>query len=72
MDIKTARKAKGWTQAQLAAQMKVTRGAVAQWEMAQGTRPDPARALLLTRLLPLLRFEHIYPARNDDQGRAAA
>lgn len=67
MDIKTARKAKGWTQAQLADQMKVSRGAVAQWEMAKGTRPDPANAMVLTTLLPGLSFADIYP-----QGRAAA
>lgn len=69
MDIKTARKAKGWTQQQLAEALKVTRGAVAQWEMVAGTRPDPAKAMTLMQLLPGLRFEHIYPAQ---QGRAAA
>ncbi|TPG50685.1 XRE family transcriptional regulator [Rhodanobacter glycinis] len=67
MDIKTARKAKGWTQSELADHMNVSRGAVAQWEMVKGTRPDPARAMLLTTLLPGLKFEHIYP-----QSRAAA
>jgi transcriptional regulator with XRE-family HTH domain len=69
MDIKTARKAKGWTQQQLADALNVTRGAVAQWEMADGTRPGARNGMELTRLLPGLRFEHIYPV---DQGRAAA
>lgn len=68
MDIKQARKAKGWTQQQLADQLKVSRGAVAQWEMQEGTRPDPANAVNLTRLLPGLKLEHIYAV----QGRAAA
>lgn len=69
MNIRTARKAKGWTQQQLADQLKVSRGAVAQWEMSGGTRPDPAHAVNLTKLLPDLRLEHIYAAK---QGRAAA
>lgn len=69
MDIKTARKAKGWTQQKLAVELGVSRGAVAQWEMANGTRPDPANAMEMIRLLPGLKFEHIYPTV---QGRAAA
>lgn len=69
MDIRTARKAKGWTQQDLAKRLKVSRGAVAQWEMDDGTRPDPANAVNLTKLLPDLRLEHIYAIK---QSRAAA
>jgi transcriptional regulator with XRE-family HTH domain len=69
MDIKTARKAKGWTQQQLADALQISRSAVAQWEMASGTRPDPNNGMALIRLLPGLKFEHIYPT---EPGRAAA
>lgn len=58
--IAEARRAAGLTQQRLAEQMHVSRGAVAQWEMENGTRPDPANAVLLTQLLPGLTLEVIY------------
>jgi len=71
MDIKSARIARGWTQQQLAQELGVSRGAVAQWEMKEGTRPDPRHAVSLTKLLASLTLADIY-AGNDAQGRAAA
>jgi transcriptional regulator with XRE-family HTH domain len=61
MRISQARKDKGWTQERLASELGVSRGAVAQWEMEEGTRPDPNNARRLMALLPGLTFDDIYP-----------
>jgi DNA-binding XRE family transcriptional regulator len=66
MRIAEARKNADWTQAKLAAALGVSRGAVAQWEMEGGTRPDPTNALRLTELLPGLTLNDIYtPPREE-------
>lgn len=61
MDISRARKHHGLTQERVAAVIGVSRSAVAQWEMENGTRPDPANARKLMKLLPGLTFNDIYP-----------
>jgi DNA-binding XRE family transcriptional regulator len=58
--IAAARKHHGHTQESLADLVGVSRGAVAQWEMEEGTRPDPTNAVRLTQLLPGLTLEAIY------------
>ena len=58
--IAEARKHHGLTQDDVARRIGVTRGSVAQWEMGQGTRPDPANAVALSRLLPGLTLDVIY------------
>lgn len=76
MDIKTARKARRWTQDRLAQELGVSRSAVAQWEMRQGTMPAPKHALRMAELLAPLTLTDIYGSRAancaDVQGRAAA
>jgi transcriptional regulator with XRE-family HTH domain len=59
--IADARKAAAFTQESLAERIGVSRGAVAQWEMGEGTRPDPTNAAALVRLLPGLTWDAIYP-----------
>lgn len=58
--IASARKDAGMSQEELARKLKVTRGAVSQWEMHRGTRPDPTNAIRLTQLLPGLSLDRIY------------
>lgn len=48
------------SQEELARKLKVSRGAVAQWEMKRGTRPDPTNAVRLTQILPGLSLDRIY------------
>jgi len=70
--IRTARKAKGLTQQQVADQLGVSKQSVSDWENGR-CDPEPRTAIALTGILRGLKFEHIYPARsNDQQGRAAA
>lgn len=61
--IADARRHHGYTQATLAEQIGVNRSAVAQWEMKDGTRPDPNNALLLAQLLPGLTLDVIFRQR---------
>lgn len=61
--IADARRHYGKTQDQVAAAIGISRGAVAQWEMETGTRPDPANALRLADLLPGLTLDVIYRQR---------
>lgn len=58
--IAAARKSAGLSQEKLAHKLKVSRGAVAQWEMKRGTRPDPDNAIRLTQVLPGLSLDRIY------------
>lgn len=60
--IAAARAAKNLTQEQVAAHVGVTRGAVAQWEMEEGTRPAPEHAVTLGELLGLT-LNDIYAAK---------
>ncbi|NMW24495.1 helix-turn-helix transcriptional regulator [Rhodanobacter denitrificans] len=69
--IRAARKAKGLTQQQVADQLGVSKQSVSDWENGR-CDPEPRTAIALTSILRGLKFEHIYPARNDEQGRAAA
>jgi len=69
--IRTARKAKGLTQQQLAERVGASKQSVCDWESGR-CDPEPRTAIALTKILRGLKFEHIYPARNDEQGRAAA
>lgn len=65
MDIATARKARQWTQEDLAIRLGVSRGAVAQWEMEEGgTRPDPDNAMRLVELMPELTLADIYQRKR--------
>lgn len=48
--IRLARTGKGWSQAQLAAQLKVSRSAVGHWERGQGNAPSTQRLLELARI----------------------
>jgi transcriptional regulator with XRE-family HTH domain len=59
--IRSARTRRRLTQAQLAEQVGVTKGAISQWEQG-ATRPMPDTALKLLEILPGLRLEHIYRA----------
>ncbi|ARB07023.1 XRE family transcriptional regulator [Microcystis phage MACPNOA1] len=65
--IATARRAANLTQHQLATRVGVSRGAVAQWEMESGTRPDIDNAKILCEVLGLT-LEQIFA---DQPGRAA-
>lgn len=65
--IATARRAAKLSQQQLAAKVGVSRGAVAQWEMENGTRPDVENAKTLCKILGLT-LEQIFA---DQPGRAA-
>jgi DNA-binding XRE family transcriptional regulator len=56
----------GLTQQALAEAVGVKKATVSGWECGE-YEPAPRTAIALTRLLPGLKFEHIYP-----QGRAAA
>lgn len=64
--IRAARQQKGLTQQALAEAVGVKKATVSGWECGE-YEPSPRTAIALTRLLPGLKFEHIYP-----QGRAAA
>lgn len=66
--IRAARQRKGLTQQQLADKLGVSKQSVSDWECGRND-PAPRTAIAMTRMLPSLRFEHIYPAQ---QGRAAA
>lgn len=66
--IRLARKRKNLTQQALAQAVGVTSSAVSRWESGID-EPTPRTAIALCKLLPGLRFEHIYIAQ---QGRAAA
>lgn len=65
--IATARKAANLTQSQLAERVGVSRGAVAQWEMENGTRPDIDNAKTLCDVLGLT-LEQVFAVQP---GRAA-
>lgn len=60
--IKEARLRKSLTQQNVADALGVTKGAVSRWETGTD-EPAPRKALALVRLLPGLRFEHIYPTQ---------
>lgn len=60
--IAAARKTRGFSQSDLAEAVGVTRGAVAQWEMKKGTRPDPAFAIRIADLLGIT-LDEIYGRR---------
>lgn len=67
--IKQARQLNGLTQKEVAAACGVTKGAVSRWE--NGTdEPTARKAIKLTKLLPGLKFEQIYPPEGEQ--RAAA
>jgi transcriptional regulator with XRE-family HTH domain len=69
--IRAARQRRGLTQQQVADKLGVTKATVSGWECGYND-PAPRAAIALTKILRGLKFEHIYPARNDEQGRAAA
>jgi DNA-binding XRE family transcriptional regulator len=66
--IRAARQRKGLTQQQLGDKLGYTKQSVSDWECGRSD-PPPRAAIALTRLLPGLKFEHIYAT---EQGRAAA
>lgn len=62
--IREARRLTGLTQETLAAELGISRSAVAQWEMAEGTAPSVENLIALSKRSGLF-FEYLATGRGD-------